>query len=61
MNNLEKYVSLVEISFLALLIVILLIVGNLDYYDEKQAEQRYATMVCEGHWPDYKKLNLECS
>ena len=46
---------LVEISLLILLIAILLILGNIDYRDEKLDEQYYNTMVCGGHWPDYKK------
>lgn len=37
------------------------IIGNMDYYDAKLAEQHYATMVCDGHWPDYKELNPECN
>ena len=36
------------------------IIGNMDYYDANLAEQQYVTMVCDGHWPDYKELNPNC-
>jgi hypothetical protein len=41
--------------------IALSIIGNMDYYDAVLAEQHYAAMVCDGHWPDYKELNPECN
>lgn len=40
--------------------LILAAVGNMDYHDAVLAEQHYATMACDGYWPDYKELKLEC-
>jgi len=32
-----------------------------DSYEERRAAKHYATMVCEGHWPDYKHQKPECN
>tara|TARA_R110002020_G_scaffold46129_1_gene131400 strand:- start:115 stop:330 length:216 start_codon:yes stop_codon:yes gene_type:complete len=42
------------------LFLILGIAGNMDYRDAVLAERHYVTMVCDGHWPDYKELEPEC-
>ena len=55
MNTLTKILIWVAV-FIALGII-----GNMDYYDAVLAEQQYVTMVCDGHWPDYKELNPECN
>ena len=49
-----------KILFGVAVFLILAAVGNMDYHDAVLAEQHYATMVCDGHWPDYKGLKLEC-
>jgi len=36
------------------------LVGAMDYDDAVQAENTYTQMVCDGLWPDYKNLNVEC-
>jgi hypothetical protein len=36
------------------------IVGNGDYEDELAEELFYKEMVCDGKWPDYKKLGVIC-
>jgi len=36
------------------------IVGNMDYEDELQQAAHYETMVCDGHWPNYKDLEVNC-
>ena len=41
-------------------LVMLAIVGTMDYEDELAEEQRYVTFVCDGTWPDYKNLKPEC-
>ena len=35
-------------------------VGELDYQDALDQEAHYASMVCAGHWPDYKNLGISC-
>jgi len=41
-------------------VIVFGLVGAMDYEDAVQAEIRYATMVCDGAWPDYKNLNPDC-
>tara|TARA_R110000822_G_scaffold297839_2_gene420515 strand:+ start:483 stop:716 length:234 start_codon:yes stop_codon:yes gene_type:complete len=50
----------IKILLGAVLFLILGIAGNMDYRDAVLAEQHYATMICDGHWPDYKELKPEC-
>jgi len=54
MNTLTK--TLIGIA----VFIALGIISNMDYYDAKIAKQHYATMVCDGHWPDYKELTPNC-
>ena len=49
-----------KILFGVAVFLILAAIGNMDYHDAVLAEQHYATMVCDGHWPDYKELKPEC-
>lgn len=48
------------ILLVAVFVVMYGVVGTMDYNDAVQAEKRYAQMVCDGLWPDYKNLNVEC-
>jgi len=34
--------------------------GSMDYEDAQAAEDHYTAMVCEGSWPDYKRLKPDC-
>ena len=50
-----------RILFSAVVITLLLLigmVGRLDYEDELAEEAFYEEMVCAGKWPDYKSLEL---
>ena len=49
-----------KILFGVAVFLILAAIGNMDYHDAVLAEQHYATMVYDGHWPDYKGRKLEC-
>ena len=40
--------------------VAFLIVGTMDHSAEQDAADRYAQMVCEGHWPDYDQRDPAC-
>jgi len=44
----------------AAIILVLGIVGRMDYEDAQKAEQHYADMVCSGAWPDYDNREPEC-
>jgi hypothetical protein len=35
-------------------------VSTMDYNDQVSQGNHYTTMVCSGHWPDYKQINPEC-
>lgn len=35
-------------------------VGEMDYQDALDQEAHYESMVCAGHWPDYKNLGISC-
>lgn len=45
---------------IAVFIIILGLVGNLDYQDEIKREQNYINMVCDGFYPNYKKFEIDC-
>ena len=45
---------------LVIFLIALGIVGNGDYEDELAEELFYKEMVCDGKWPDYKKLGVTC-
>ena len=48
-----------RILFSAVVITLLLLigmVGRLDYEDELAEEAFYQEMVCSGHWPDFDNL-----
>ena len=53
-----------RILFSAVVITLLLLIGmlgRLDYEDELAEEAFYQEMVCAGKWPDYKNLGVVCS
>lgn len=45
---------------IAAFITVFGLVGNMDYQDELKEQDRYHTMVCEGSWPNYKDLEIDC-
>ena len=47
------------IIFLGILMAFL-IVSNMDYQNELVGEQAYKRDVCEGIYPNYKNLKLDC-
>ena len=57
----SKKITLTKILIWVAVFIALGIIGNMDYHDAVLAEQHYAAMVCDGHWPDYKELNPECN
>jgi len=48
---------LLIVAFLSL---ILTLAGEMDYREAQDESLIYQTMVCEGVWPNYKGLNLQC-
>jgi len=47
-------------TLIALSVVILGFIGNLDYQDEVNEEQLYTNMVCDGYWVNYRNLDIDC-
>lgn len=45
---------------IAAFITVFGLVGNMDYQDEMKEQDRYHTMVCDGSWPNYKALEIDC-
>ena len=43
-----------------LALLLLGLVGNMDYEDELAEQACYEEMVCLGHWPDYQNLGVVC-
>jgi len=45
----------------AIFVIVLLVgmVGDMDYQDELAEEQFYCEQVNGGHWPDYKNIAAE--
>lgn len=37
------------------------LVGTMDYQDELKEAEHYEEMVCNGHWPNYKTIELNCN
>lgn len=52
-----KSLLLAAAAFLAVLGV----VGTMDYQDELKEAEHYEAMVCSGHWPNYKAIEVDCS
>lgn len=43
------------------LIGVLAVAGTMDYHDALKEAEHYATMVCDGAWPNYKGFEVECN
>ena len=43
-----------------LVMILLGLMGQQDYEQEIQDAETYKNMVCDGYWPDYKNLELDC-
>ena len=43
------------------LVVMVGVVGTMDYQDELKEAEHYAAMVCDGSWPNYKEVEVDCS
>lgn len=43
------------------LVAVVGIVGTMDYKDELKEAEHYAVMVCDGNWPNYKAIEVECN
>ena len=37
------------------------IAGTMDYQDELKEAEHYAAMVCDGSWPNYKEIEVDCN
>ena len=48
------------ITLLVGFLIVMGLVGDADYTDAVAEEQFYKQMVCEGKWPDYKNLGVDC-
>ena len=48
---------------LSALVVLLILgcVGEADYIDAQKEAEHYTDMVCMNYWPDYQRLNPDCS
>ena len=47
----------IGILLAAIGVMLMLIVGRMDYQDAEREHAHYCEMVQAGHWPDYKKLD----
>ena len=45
--------TIINVSFLLLLLLVLAVVGTFDYNDAVEAEQYYCDMVSQGFYPPY--------
>lgn len=43
------------------LIAVIGMVGTMDYQDELREAEHYEAMVCNGHWPNYKNIEVNCN
>lgn len=43
------------------LIALVGVVGTMDYQDELKEVEHYTTMVCDGSWPNYKSIEVDCN
>ena len=48
-------------TIFATILLIIGLVGNLDFESERIAEEQYLKDVCSGTYPDYKNLKPKCS
>ena len=42
------------------LVALVGVAGTMDYQDELKEEEHYTTMVCDGSWPNYKNIQVDC-
>tara|TARA_B100000242_G_scaffold42787_2_gene25515 strand:+ start:1221 stop:1394 length:174 start_codon:yes stop_codon:yes gene_type:complete len=49
-----------NIITISIILLILGIVGNMDFQDELNEERIYRDNFCQGVHPDYKNLNPDC-
>lgn len=43
------------------LIALFGVMGTMDYHDAVKEADHYAAMVCDGIWPNYKGVEVDCS
>lgn len=43
------------------LIAVVGIAGAMDYRDALKEAEHYEKMVCNGHWPNYKSVEVDCN
>lgn len=43
------------------LVALVGVVGTMDYQDELKEAEHYAAMVCDGSWPNYKSIEVDCN
>jgi hypothetical protein len=46
---------------ITLIATLLVIASSMALTDEADEASEYASMVCAGAWPDYQKIEPECS
>jgi len=49
-----------DILLMIALFAIVVFVSNMSYEDELNQYVYYEAMVCEGYWPNYKNLDVQC-
>lgn len=37
------------------------VAGTMDYQDELKEAEHYEVMVCDGSWPNYKSIEVDCN
>ena len=52
---------LIHIFVILILLILLGVVGRMDYEDEVRSFTHYCHMVKEGAWPDFKNLYHKCN
>ena len=50
-------------TLLAVVVLVALVgvVGTMDYHDAIKEAEHYAAMVCDGNWPNYKGVEVDCN
>jgi hypothetical protein len=46
---------------LAAVLAVFGLVGEMDYQDELKEMEHYEAMVCDGNWPNFKNLEVNCN
>ena len=55
-----SYRTGVIIVAIILWLVAMGVAGKMDYDDAVLMEKQYLKMVCQGHWPNYKQIEVKC-